>query len=977
MSARSFVSAALASAGWLALSLAATGVAHAQAQTFDLVVSLQANPLGDDERMQRYEEILQDFSDAVFQATEGAHAIGQVTIHTASTAHDRADIIWQRRGRPMSTLNGLQGPGHIYMADTFTGGAADGSDLALTTDPDEAGDRAAGAVLAHEWAHYAYGLLDEHFVETGDLPVTPSLMHSPWRVEADARFANFSIVNSGGGDFQNTLQTAHHRAYGVSAWELLATPPDIADLLLAPTPGRVERDYFMNLAAVAPPGQPATGESAPAIPAPIWTAACSRYVIAIDNSGSMTGLPLSQAKGAADTILSFMAADTTWVSILTFANETVVLRTAGGPVQVSDEPDMDDETERDRLADLIAQIAAAPAPTRFSRGLTAATTQLAAAEPLLADPMNFPTCDPDHEAAAVFFISDGSNSNPDGMEPTDVANALATLSADGIPVYPLDVGSFDPDETSNEMTLLAAETGGILLGPTASFNQALQAWAQAEFQTRPAQLLHATPTLDFTVPETGTPGSVSFPVDGGLDRIAICASSDLPVGSLSLSSPSGVVFPAISTRDTDDALANDTCSTFWALDSPSERGNWQITGSESTDPDVLGDANVSLVAQGYAVGATYALQAWVSNASASTITAPQPIFVTASLGRERPIVGARLSASLGASGAATPLRDDGIPPDATAGDGIYVGAIAFDQALADETISVTATNSLGIGALSSQGLVRAPNINDLPILPEDDVVLGTPMLRLASIGGIDTIAETLPPPVIDNAGTILNGRIATPGEVDSYFVDLPAIGSGDLEIRVTGALLGMAPRITVLQGTTEIATVTANPGAGGVTVPLQASDGLVTAEVRHAGGGTGTYQISAGPRLGLPLGSGGLSDSPCDLALSDKDAALLALEAGLLGTPAAIVLIEESASLEWLMIEGIRDEVSPIDTGKAGRFLKRALTRDAKALKRLRTALRQGKSKELKGARNKIENARSKLTKACSQLADGGASLIP
>ena len=144
---------------------------------FTVTVSLEANPQGD-ERI-RYEEILVDFAAAVFEATEGSHTIETIRVYTGGSAHDRADIVWPRNGHPKAALNGIRGPGQIYMVDTFIGGAEDGGDLSLTSfDDEELGPGAAGAVLAHEWAHYAYGLLDEHVIQADDVAVAPSLMNS-------------------------------------------------------------------------------------------------------------------------------------------------------------------------------------------------------------------------------------------------------------------------------------------------------------------------------------------------------------------------------------------------------------------------------------------------------------------------------------------------------------------------------------------------------------------------------------------------------------------------------------------------------------------------------------------------------------------------------------------------------------------------------------------------------------------------------
>ena len=455
---------------------------------------------------------------------------------------------------------------------------------------------------------------------------------------------------------------------------------------------------------------------------------------------------------------------------------------------------------------------------------------------------------------------------------------------------------------------------------------------------------------------------------------------DLPrIESISLVSPSKIQFPAITLRESE--LPGDDCSFYWAIENTADFGVWRITAT--ADDKATEDVQVAFDAQGQSSDASFTLRASISNASGAFIRAPEPIHVTATLGRELPIVGARIDASLD-GGSPVRLRDDGIPPDAVAGDGQYVGSLIYelDDEDVDHTILVTA-DSLGIAALSSQGLVLAPNIAGNPIPPEEDVPLDA-LVRFAELQV--TTSGMAPDTDLDDT-TAVNGRIESGGGVDLFTVDLAAIAldnPGNLEVRVTGALLGMLPNLAVydgdpaVPGTSLLGEARAASGTSGITVPVSASSGTVYAEVSHAEGGTGTYQISAGPVLGLSFGPPGLSGSPCDVALADKNDALTALEGGLSGVPAAMVLIDASRDVERTMIAGIgnlSNATSQLE--KARKFLKRAVRRDEQALKRLRKAENRGRSKKLKGARKKIRGARRKLEKACQRLSDGGTSLIP
>ncbi len=945
----------------LALVLPGRSRAVEPTSPFQVVVSLEANPQGS--ARSRYEEILQDFANTVYDATEGAHRIERVLVFTGASAHDRADVIWQRSGRPESALDGIRGDGHVYMASIFTGGGPGGDALPLVTNLDAADPRAAGAVLAHEWAHYAYGLLDEHVVAPGDVPVSPSLMHSPWQVsDADRSWRNFSIAGPGTGPFQDTGLTAQHRAYLRSAWELLTDAPDIGARLTAPIPGAVSRVFYGDL--VAPAALPLEQGPAPAVTIE-WPEPCSAYVIAIDNSGSMTGQRLAIAKSLAAVLLASFSADSTELTVLSFSS-TATDRL--GPAIVSDDDLGGGVTQRDLFQDAIDQIAAVPATTSFAAALAAAFGHLDGA---------VDACEAS-STRAVFFLSDGTN----GVE--DYSGPLGDLAAAGVPIYALDVNDFDPDATSNEMTPLVAATGGILLGPTAGFGETQAAFREAN---APTGTIHPLEAGTATVPP-GSPGTdvllSTITVDPSLERFTLCAAENAPIGSLTLRSPDGTPFTPIAERASEPGVPGDDCSTFFAIDSPPQAGAWTLSARPASG--VATSAAVSYAAFGQSLGDSIVLGALLGNASGTPVTYPEPLYVIASLGRELPVVGARIEASLD-GGSPFPLRDDGVPPDAFAGDGRYTGALPYESDGMHEVL-VTARNSLDIAAYSNRGLVRAPNIDGNPLPADPDVPIGGPLLRSVALQ-VETVGMATPVTQLDDPDVAVNGRISSAGEVDLFTVDLAAIDAalmnpGALEVRVSGSLLGMVPDLRVYDGppgdpgTSLLGRATASGGASGVVVPVQASAGTVTAEVRHTQGGIGSYQISAGAVLGLAFGDAGLSSSPCDLALADKNDALDSLQAGLDGVPAAIVLVEESRGLEQAMIESIRLLANaPADTGGAGRFLNRAANRDSKALKRLRRAEERNRGKELKGARRKIENAREKLQKACRMLPDGGASLLP
>lgn len=930
----------------------------AEPASFDLVVSLEADPEGNER--DRYEDILADFAAAVFEATEGAHTIGTIQVYTNATAHDRADIVWPRQGHPKAALNGIRGAGQIYMVDEFIGGSADGDDLSLTNhDDEELGATAAGAVLAHEWAHYAYGLLDEHQIQAGDMPVAPSLMNSPWNAAPvgapDERWLNFSIAGIGTGPFQNTGATAQHRAYQRSAWELISQAPGLGAMLTAPIPGRVERVFYPDL--VAPGAEPLLQAPGPTV-AISWEAPCSSYVIAIDKSSSMTGQGLSTAKLVADLLVDFLPADRTELTIVSFSNTGTVEM---GPAIVSDEGTLG-QTSRDLFHDAVQAVAAVPSQTSFSAGLDTAIGAFGACT----------------ENLALFFISDSTNTPGD-----DVASSLLAYATPAeTRIFALDVSPFDPDQRLNEMTPLVAATGGILLSPPAGFVQTQEAWRQADAPTR---IQHQLEGGEITVETSGGSDEFTFTVDPTLDRFEVCAMTTGPVDTLLLEAPTGVSFPAIVARDSETGVVGDDCSWLFTQSPPTSFGEWTLSGRG--DEDAPEDVVVSFVAKGQSDDSSTTLRAWLSNAGGEPVQYPEPIHVTASLGRDLPVIGARINATID-GGSRVPLRDDGTPPDAFPGDGIYVGSLVYDSDGLHQ-IEITADNDLGIAKFSASGLVTVPGIAGNLVEAEAETLLGSDLTRILDLT-VETagLADAPLVPLVDDSKPVWNGRIAAADEIDLYEIDLATIDAaegspGNLEIRVTGALLGMRPRLAVYdtdpgQGGTLIEQATASSGTNGITVPIQAMAGTVFAEVTHASGSTGTYQLSAGRVLGLVFGEPGLSASPCDLAQADKNEALTALKDGLDGVAAARVLISESRTLERMMRDAL-GEMQDISRRErqARKLLRGATHRDTKALKRLEVAETKGRSKELKGAKRKIRNARKKLRKACDRLDEGGANLLP
>ena len=150
-----------------------------------------------------YERAIRFMADAIYEMTNGAHLLGEVTIFYNCT--DLAtEMVWVDRVWPNATLNGYGNDlgSHVAMGDTFTFPTPY---AALQS----GNERGTGYTMAHEWGHYFYGV-DDQYANTAvthasraarpgplwyrtvtyqgpcasDMPVNPSVMTNQWNAAA-------------------------------------------------------------------------------------------------------------------------------------------------------------------------------------------------------------------------------------------------------------------------------------------------------------------------------------------------------------------------------------------------------------------------------------------------------------------------------------------------------------------------------------------------------------------------------------------------------------------------------------------------------------------------------------------------------------------------------------------------------------------------------------------------------------------------
>jgi calcium-activated chloride channel regulator 4 len=230
---------------------------------FELRVSYYDNHANTLAKQEAITANLRHMAEGVFEATNGAHRIGKVTVFSGGGFADNTDILWVKDqgddGRPCwfnAHVGGRGTPGTRVQHCDIGGGDPETYNMLEKR-------RDGGYTLTHEWGHFFYGLFDEYvgYSEcsgddpgspcTGDIGVEPSLMNSTWVAIdqetgglADARVLNFSTA-----DLNKAATNAQYRVYGASAWETLmrapASDPQSASSML-------QRPYYPELAAAAP-----------------------------------------------------------------------------------------------------------------------------------------------------------------------------------------------------------------------------------------------------------------------------------------------------------------------------------------------------------------------------------------------------------------------------------------------------------------------------------------------------------------------------------------------------------------------------------------------------------------------------------------------------------------------------------------------------------------------------------------------------
>lgn len=821
-------------------------------RVFNIVISLYENPSGDNDPAYKeqscdknpetpddrtpYEQIIGYFADAVYEATEGAHKIGRVSIYTNWDYWWKADIQWHEIGVVKTSLF-LH---HIQMSDRDIFDHIQGGDI---------GRKAGGYTLAHEWGHYKYKLFDEYAegilgclfsfnpCQLFDKEVEPSIMADQYfdgilsGPPKEYRALNFSIPwKEGGGPFRNTKKTAQHRMYGASCWEVLTRKPDNDPKFTQPgIVGRIKRKYFPELAAVAPENEPQIqlGEEGHCPRSKleiIWMADKLVYQIVLDKSGSMGGEnKMENAKKAAEMLVDKAEAGKDAVGVIAFNNSVSVVY----PIT-----DINNDSDKAPIISAINGISAG-----------GGTLVGAAAQKALDDLLSQRD---ETESRVVFLLTDGqSGDNPRLVIPSYVAN--------NIPLFTFAYGSNADQDLLREM---ADRTRGKFYFSPTTLAQITQAFNDAKREVSPAEGIKSgsftlVPSLARAVIQT-----IDFPVDSTIDRFTVNVVYNGAVGDLviNLQDPLGNIYNV-----SECSASGSETLCLYTHEAP-QAGIWQLVlDSQTSNP-----LNITYDIDGFSEDViSYSLS--VTNLTGATVQYPTPILLLASFSKELPIAGAVISGTVEfPDGTIQQLdfRDDGASPDYMADDGNYTAVFTDYSMNGVYKINVSINNSNNTARMTSiydlRSIITEATVETPPDIPIGEDVERVYSLQITIEGVVDDDHgddfSTATDVTADNSDK--PGKIEILGDIDFFRVNLPDPSAPEVVFRVTQLSPDMLPVLAVYdENGVLLQEEVYTSGDNYIFISIEPNGkNVFYASVRYRDNNdTGTYYFSAGSEIGSDI----------------------------------------------------------------------------------------------------------------------------
>jgi calcium-activated chloride channel regulator 3/4 len=824
-------------------------MATSSTAVFDITVSLDSNPQGDDDwtvndgandaDQRAYEERIEEFANAVFQSTNGAHKIGRVTIYREGKLKDSTDILWTENcpadEGPRAHPSGFGKAGRrIWQCTNWPGS------VSLMSTP-----KGSGYTMAHEWGHYAYGLYDEYAQEQcsaadiaagtchpttprgqgTDTEAIPAIMNNQWRaVNVNADYLEFSTENIE--PYKTSGTNSQKRVFGESAWDTLTRNPK-TDPKFAWLPSRTQ--YTTLTAPTAPNWLVSNDESTARSELDIRWVGDQLLDLCIDVSGSMDGSPLANAKTGANLLIGQITPPSA-LGVLSFASGV------NRNFQITDIPDPDTAGVK---ADAQAAVNALNASglTAMYDGLMGSLNALQAFDP--------------NRTGVVYLLSDGG----DNASSANLSSVITAYQAAGVPIISFAYGSGAP---TGPLSQLAASTGGAYFQSPTTLPEIQVALLSAEAQFSDNVLLASAKD-----PAAAGTTTRTIPLDSTLASALI---------NLSYSGNQGDYTFTLLKPDGSDSGETFTCEGSTSCSVDLDEAFFTANGYGDYQVEIVNNTNIPNDVTLLVSAAPSGIESYdIAVAfSSNTVNYPEDmlIFATVSKGGTG-VTGLDVVAKVttpSGSNFYLPLLDDGVDADNLPGDGIYSASIAYTEN-GNYSAVVTASNEAGTAQTTFEGInVSLKEDGTAPQAPPP-VPIAEHFVRVEEA---TILAENVLPDdhVDDPAGgacTVIAddnidvaGRIDAPSDVDCFTV-VPSDDTEPMVIRVTSLRSGMLPVLTIYDhtGADQIARVDmASPESTTSSVShIIAPDDIDPAghvfSVEHSdpGADAGGYAVSAGETL--------------------------------------------------------------------------------------------------------------------------------
>jgi hypothetical protein len=757
----------------------------------DLTVSLYAGaPIATAAERAKYEANFQYFADGVYEASNGAHRLRNITIYRDGQNMGNVDIEWIQSCHPNAHVGGYGGGSgrRVQMCNAFN---AD-----YLVDPQAGGYGA----LTHEWGHYFYVLFDEYkgnvtndnigWPQATDVASQLSAMSfSDYAADSyygDLRWLNFSAATS-----HFSMKTAQGRSFGANAWTVLARPKS-----QDPQNGYAQlRTYWPELAAVAPAAgelpridltQPGARDVAREKLNIVWVPG---FTTRVTHGPQAT---LAVANGAARQVVIDRSAlmadsghlDATRSALVAFINaaqpgDTLgIIAFDGSATVVQPLTDIVDQGTKDTLIAAVNALTGGTAQTNPGAALQLALEGLTASHV------------PTDVTRAVYLLTAGSG---------DTGPYPITLVPDYQDVYiPLHVFGFDPDAgTQTELRYLADLTGGdyTTIRTGSELQKALRLTDQTTVPDQEVMLVYDEWYID-----EENPIYVPVVVDASLYEVEfeVTYFGEPLSTTVELVDPFGDVYEMDLNEDCETwGEGEDAETTCYVAFEGDVHGDWElnITATE--------ELYVMYFAGAWAAEGAPTYHATCEAVGRDVVAYPDPIIVQAAVNREYPIAGLyTVGWVYGPEGDVLEVdfRDDGVAPDTLADDGIYSAYVDY-LGDGEHWITVQFDNYDEEAFYTDRGVtVHEPQ--DLPEITEN-------FNRYAEVQVLvngwqeddhtdwpddpDWPATALP---VDN--TPVSGRIDFADDADIFQITVPADYAGDtLAVRINRLGLEMDPYVFV------------------------------------------------------------------------------------------------------------------------------------------------------------------------------------